>query len=97
MSKIFEYGEKSFQPLNKSHANFHGENIILTNYPIKYNFLIIDPDIKVKNIDCFFLYQDFYILIYMIRLHKINIIYFYVSIKSLNLFFVLTTNGIRSN
>ena len=54
MDKIFAYGKKSFQPLNKSHANFHGENIILTNYPIKYNFLIIDPDIKVKNIDCFF-------------------------------------------
>ena len=46
MDKIFAYGKKSFQPLNKSHANFHGENIILTNYPIKYNFLIIDPDIK---------------------------------------------------
>lgn len=54
MNKIFEYGKKSFQPLNKSHANFHGENIILTDYPVNYNFLIIDPDIKVKNVDCFF-------------------------------------------
>ena len=54
MEKIFKYGKISFQPFNKSHANFHGENIILIDYPSSYNFLIIDPDIKVKNVDCFF-------------------------------------------
>ena len=47
-------GEKSFSAYNNAHANFHGENIILLNYPKNKEFLILDPDTKIENIDCSF-------------------------------------------